>query len=870
MMDRAAASLRAAFGVWVGFVARAAWAVIVFAVLLTGMAGWVTATRLGISTSTTDMLSAELPFRQDAIRISRAFPQLDDNIVIVIDAPTADQAEDAALALGAALRQRPNLFRTVFDPRGEPFLRRNGLLYRDADALSALVDRLAAAQPLLAALWRDPSLRGLFGVLRLALENSAEAPAAADFARVVHTLAGAVEDANTGRAGQVSWRAILDAVDPDAQYRRRVIVVSPALDFGSMQPASKAIDAIRDLAGTLEAVSRPGIRVRLTGSAPLAEEELASVIEGMGLAGVLSLSLVVGLLFWGLRSVRLVGATLLTLLMGLVWTAGFATLAVGRLNLISVAFAVLFIGLSVDFGIHFALRAREAIDGGASVRDALRATAASVGGALGLCALAAAIAFFSFLPTDYVGLAELGLIAGAGMFIALAANLTVLPALIAVMPPASRVRAPGVIRRTLSPFARRPGLVVGGAVLLGIGAAAMTPQARFDFDPLNLKDRRTESVSTLADLRSSPDGAPYTIEILAPDAAAGARLAARLEALPEVRRVITLARFIPGDQADKLAAIDSAAFLLLPAFQARRLPPPRDSARRAAYASFREFLADWRGPGADAAVVAGVTRLARALAQLKGGDASLADLENRLLGSLPRRLAALRLALEAGPVSAKDLPDTLRARYVAPDGAARIEVQPTADLRDPEALRRFVEAVRATAPRASGGPVIIVEAGNAVLRAFIVAAVISVLAIGLLVAMLLGRLGDVVLVFAPLLLAALLTVATAAAFGLAFNFANIIVLPLLFGLGVASAIHLVMRARDGTGLEALFATSTPRAVMFSALTTIGSFASIALSGHPGTASMGVLLAIAIALTLACTLIVLPALMGLGRTGGDRP
>ncbi len=865
-MDRAASLLRAALGAWVGFAARAAWAVIALAVLLTAAAGWVAATRLGISTSTTDMLSAELPFRQDAIRISRAFPQLDDNIVIVIDAPTADQAEDAALALGAALRQRPALFRTVFDPRGEPFLRRNGLLYRDADALSALVDRLAAAQPLLAALWRDSSLRGLFGVLRLALENSADAPATADFARVLQTLAGAVEDANAGRAGQVSWRAILDAVDADAQYRRRVIVVAPTLDFGSMQPASRAIDEIRNLAGTLEPLRRPGIRVRLTGSAPLAEEELASVVEGMGLAGVLSLSLVVGLLFWGLRSVRLAGATLLTLLMGLILTAGFATLAVGRLNLISVAFAVLFIGLSVDFGIHFALRAREAIDGGAGVQAALRATAESVGGALSLCATAAAIAFFSFLPTDYVGLAELGLIAGAGMFIALATNLTVLPALIAVLPPAPRARARGAVRGPPSPFARRPGLVVGGAVLLAIGAAAMTPQARFDFDPLNLKDQRTESVRTLADLRSAPDGAPYTIEILAPDAAAGARLAARLEALPEVRRVITLERFIPGDQEDKLAAIDTAAFLLLPGFQARRLAPPGAVARRAAFGSFREFLAGWRGRDTDPAVVAGVTRLARALDRLKRDNKALAALETRLLGSLPGRLAALRLSLEAGPVSVKDLPESLRARYIAPDGAARIEVQPAADLRDPRALRRFVEAVRAIAPRASGGPVIIVEAGDAVLRAFAVAAAISMLAISFLVALLLGRLGDVVLVFAPLLLAALLTVAVAAAFGLAFNFANIIVLPLLFGLGVASAIHLVMRARAGAGLEALFATSTPRAVTFSALTTIGSFASIALSGHPGTSSMGILLAIAIALTLACTLVVLPALMALLRAG----
>ena len=145
---------------------------------------------------------------------------------------------------------------------------------------------------------------------------------------------------------------------------------------------------------------------------------------------------------------------------------------------------------------------------------------------------------------------------------------------------------------------------------------------------------------------------------------------------------------------------------------------------------------------------------------------------------------------------------------------------------------------------------------------FAEAAAISVIAIGLLVWVILRRLSDVALVFAPLALAALLTVAASVLTGLSFNFANVIVLPLLFGLGVASAIHLVLRERAGSGLVGLFGTSTPRAVVFSALTTIGSFASIALSSHPGTSSMGILLALAITLSLLCTLVVLPALMAL--------
>ena len=170
--------------------------------------------------------------------------------------------------------------------------------------------------------------------------------------------------------------------------------------------------------------------VRLTGSLALSQEEMQSVVDGLGLAGILSFTLVSLLLLWGLRSIKLLISTLITLICGLIITAGFATVTIGTLNLISVTFAVLFIGLSVDFGIHFCLRYQENLRKLDKHDTALAAAAASCGGALTLAAVAAAIGFYSFLPTDYLGLAELGLIAGSGMFIALIANLTLLPALI--------------------------------------------------------------------------------------------------------------------------------------------------------------------------------------------------------------------------------------------------------------------------------------------------------------------------------------------------------------------------------------------------------------------------------------------------------
>jgi hopanoid biosynthesis associated RND transporter like protein HpnN len=848
----------ALFGAWVGFVHGRAKGVLLLSLALTLLAGWYAATGLGINTSNNDMLAADLPFRQDSIRYDKAFAQLKSNIVIVIDGASVDQADDAADRLSTALRQRPKLFHTIFDPAGMAFFRQNGLLFLDEDELSEMVDRLAGAQAFLGSLWRDPSLRGLFGVLGLALENADKSTPTAALGRVLDAVAATA----AGKSAVLSWRGLIEGKGSGTGKNRRVILVQPALDETSLQPASHAIATIRLLAIELGLTAVNGLRVRLTGSAALEEEELESVATGMGLAGLISAALVLVLLGWCLRSPRLVAAMLATLVIGLIWTAGFATLTVGRLNLISVAFAVLFVGLSVDFGIHFALRLREEIDSGIAAKAGFVNTGRGVGGALALCAVAAAIAFYSFLPTDYVGLAELGVIAGSGMFIALIANLTVLPALIAVFPPVARSLPPPEMAGARAGWVvRNAKPIVAASALLAIAAAALVPSARFDFDPLNLRDTATESVSTLFDLMESEAGGPYSIDILVDNREKARLLTKKLKTLRLVKSVISAEQFVPGGQEAKLAILDNAALLILPSLSGRKLPPPDAAERRDSIGNFRKTLDAYIRSGAGPSS-AEARRLAAALDGIGTAPASLADLERRLLATLPGRLAALKDAFNAGPVTFEKIPEPLLRRYVAADGTIRLEIFPKEDVRAPAAMRRFVAAVRTVAPRATGSPVIIVEAGRAVISAFAEAAAISVIVIGLLVWVILRRLRDVALVFAPLGLAALLTVAASVLTGLAFNFANVIVLPLLFGLGVASAIHLVLRERAGSGLAGLFGTSTPRAVVFSALTTIGSFASIALSSHPGTSSMGVLLALAITLSLLCTLVVLPALMAL--------
>jgi hypothetical protein len=237
-------------------------------------------------------------------------------------------------------------------------------------------------------------------------------------------------------------------------------------------------------------------------------------------------------------------------------------------------------------------------------------------------------------------------------------------------------------------------------------------------------------------------------------------------------------------------------------------------------------------------------------------------LEARLVATLPDLLSRLRQALEAGPVTLADLPQSLRARWVNPAGQARVVGAPAEPLTDNEALAAFARAVLAVEPRATGTPIIVTEAGDAVIGAFQQASWLALGLITLLLAVVLRRLRDILLVLAPLALAVLYTAASAVILGLSLNFANVIVLPLLLGLGVSGAIHVVMRWREEAEPGRMALTSTPRAVLFSALTTIASFGSLAVSRHLGLASMGLLLTIAILCSLVCTLVVLPSALAL--------
>jgi uncharacterized protein len=823
------------------------------------VAGIYAATHLSIDTDLGKLISSNQPWRQQEEALDKAFPQNSDLLAIVIDGATPDQASDATAALAERLGQRPDLFKTIRIPGGGDFFAQNGLLFMPKTELQSFADQLIAAQPLLGTLAADPSLTGVFGTLDLLAQGAAHGDVpASDLNGPFNAISAGIEAALDNHYAPLSWQTLLSGRSPDPRELRHFILVQPVLDYDALQPGARATRVIRGQANSLGLTLDRGVRVRITGDVALSDDQLSSLSEGATFSAILSVSLLCLWLLLGLQSLRLVSAILGTLIVGLVVTGGFAALAVKALNPISVAFAVLFVGIAVDFGIQFSVRYRDERFRVDDLGEALRRTARSIGGPLAVAAGATAVGFLAFVPTDYTGVSDLGKIAGIGMLIALALNLTLLPALLVVSGTGGEPRPVGF--RRAAPVDRfllnHRKLVITAGAVLALASAASLPWLRFDFNPLNLQSRSAESVSTLFDLISDPNSTPYTIELLEPSAAQAAAIAKQLDALPEVGQTVTVNSFVPEDQDAKLAIIQDARTLLAPSLYPSSIhPPSSDQAVLAATAGFAKDVKPLADKG-DAAA----ERLYKALQAVTArGAAVLPALIQNLSGNAARRLDELRESLNPKKVTLNDLPPDVKDDWVASDGRARVEIFPKGDMSSNDQLVRFVAAVRTIAPNATGTPVTIQESAATVTRAFTTAGIIALIAIALLLFVVLRRIGDVALVLAPLMLAGLLTLATGVVADLPLNYANIIALPLLLGIGVSFDIYFVMRWRAGGG--DLLQSSTARAILFSALTTGTAFGSLALSNHPGTADMGKLLILALGFTLLCTFILLPALLG---------
>lgn len=849
---------------WQGcLVTRYAWLIISIALLLTGLSINYAKDHLGVNNNSAEMLSPDLPFQKNYKRLETEFPQNTNAILFVIDTPTPEETTLVANRLLKRLNSHNHDFEFNYIADDNAFFRQQALLYLSTVELDKLASHLSNAQPFIGYLAQNYHLQGLFAILTEALENE-DHRISQSLPALLASISTALDKTAKGDSYRLSWQTILSS-NSTMNKTRRIVIAKPRVHYQSIMPVATAIEKARTLSSQLMQ-EMPRATIRMTGDIALQHEELEDIGESAVLSGIGSFLLVLLVLFRCFHCIKLLLAALITLLVGLALTAGFAAIAVGHLNVISVAFAALYIGLGIDFAIHINLHYRSGLVKNQSNIEAIKNALHSVGFSLFLCALTTSIGFFAFIPTDYKGVSELGMISGVSMFIGLAVSMLVLPALLTIFKPKQTQAFVTPVKPSfIQTLAVHKKIIRSSAVVMAIACLFVIPSISFNSDLIDMRNPASATVMTFKDLLQSKTDSPYALYALSSDQQAMQHTQDKLEQLPSVYRTISLQSLIATDQDDKLSTIEELTLILGP--QLSQFNPRLTASDtvvvlsqfNATLTSVLENKNTRINPQVLLELSSNINKFLVAMEQFPEPILLQQKLDNSLLSLLPYTINRLSQGLNAYPFGLSDIPDDLRLQWLSPNGIYRIMIMPEKNLNIPANLKQFVEQVQSVEPTAVGLPVGELASGKAVVGAFQQAFISAFVMISLLLLLMLKSIKKTLLVIGPLLLAGLLTCTANVFLGIPFNFANIIALPLLLGMGVDNGIHMMhCLYADFEGSQHLLQTSAARGVIFSSMTTMSSFISLALIPHFGISSMGITLAVGISFTLFCTLFILPA------------
>jgi hopanoid biosynthesis associated RND transporter like protein HpnN len=855
-------------------------------ILLSFLSVQYTAGHLSINTDTAELVAPDAPFQKNRRNYEKAFSHDLHTLLLVVESDTPELTKAAAKRLLRLISADNEHFNKAYIPDDNEFFRQNGLLYLETEDLQTLANNLSEAQPFIGRITQQPNLTGFLSIFEDALTSTDKTQVVPiDLVSLIDKVTGALHKSLNGERALLSWETLIS--DKKMHNSNSFIIVSPKFDFSQIRPAENAIEAIRKAAAEIQDPNLPAVKVWVTGEVGLEDDELSGMSTGTFTASIFSIVLVLFILLIAYRSVLLTAATLITLALGMLFCGAFAAFSVKQLNLISVAFAVSNIGLGVEYAIHFCLRYRDNLTHHIHKGLALRSTLTSTAPSLLLCAGTTSIGLYSFIPTDYKGVSELGLLAGTSLFICLLITLIALPALLCVIPAPAKFtqekeETPNGLKQLSKKLAACP-LHYAKAIAVATAATAVVSivlafNVKTDFNPINLRDPNTESVIAFKNLMKDKETTPMTLTVLAKDQDSAKVLEQKLSALSTVDKTVSLFDFEPTGQEEKIAVVEEMAMVLgaqmqsFPALQTdpdpvpginrlikaidNVLPQKNDERERTAYINLKKELQD-------------ILIEIEARQQPNRRD-FIEKIQTTLLGTLPNVMNELSASFNVKPVTLNDLPEDLKERWLSKNGSYRIQIFPKKDLNDLASLEEFITEVQSVAPETTDLPVMYLESMKEVITAFQQAIVIALVTIALLLYAIRRNITDTVLVMTPLILAGLFTMASAVITDTPINFANIIALPLLLGLGVDNGIHMVEKLHHSLSEEQnIYQSSTARAMFYGALTTASSFAGLAFSPHQGIASMGLIITMGIFWIMVCTFIILPALSKLlfkGKNG----
>jgi uncharacterized protein len=878
------------------FIAQRPRLILCLALLLSVFSVIYTVRNMEFLTGRDDLMPKSAPFQVD-YRAYRAEFGDQEEIVAVIEADDAERATRAADALYARLNQEKGVFREVFYPGGLPYFRKNGLLFMPLEEIRQLRTTLTMAAPVLKDLAAAPSVQTLFTSLTRQIDDYLAKPDPATLKSLTFMLTTldkgfrAFDGKGSGPTSGMSMDAFLKGSSDgkptmlESAGRQQVITVLPVKEQGSFVPAEKAISVTR--AALDEILKKPeykGTRGGLTGVPVLEYEEMATSRRDIQIATVLSLSLTVILLLFAFRGLLNVVAAMVSLIVGICLSFGFATLAVGHLNILSMVFAIMLIGLGIEYGIQVVLRYQEEFNSGVGGLEAIETGLSANIRSIVMAAATVALAFATFAFTDFKGIAELGIIAAGGVFLCVLATFSVLPAMLILLerfrkPPRTPAPLPVGEGKTVSserPVIRalfaNPRMVIALTLLLALACIYPTIRTRFDYNLMNLQARGLQSVEYAYKLMRSKENSGYFAVVTAQDQADARQLSERLEKLPAVDHVVSLLSLVPEQQEAKLtelAALRRVMGAVRPApyeenLRVMELPAIFESFRGRVDQLKNALQANKAQEAAPVgAFLATLDRFFSSLEKEKDRNAMgmLREFQGGMFAELPDKLRMLKGSLEAAPVGEADVPQELKRRFAGTSGKLLLQVAPKVEIFEREPLEAFVQQVKSVVPTATGEPVMVYESLTVLRDSYLKAFGYAFIGIAAILLINFKSLRFALIGTLPLAAGLLLMVGGMWLAGVSFNSANIIVLPLILGVGIDSAIYIINRYRQGNETPAQVALSSAGiGVFLNALTILFSFGALMVAHHQGVFSIGAVMSLGMVASVAVFMVFLPALL----------
>ncbi|MDR1305789.1 MAG: MMPL family transporter [Verrucomicrobiales bacterium] len=885
---------------------RYAWWVIITALAATAASVWLAVTRLGVLNDTNALIRQDSPVLRHYLDYLREFNTRDPMLIVARSPDFAANTavmEELAARIGAEVPAAQ--VRDIYYKNDLSRMQPHFLLYQSRDDLAKMLGQIRAQKNLLGHKGQAVNLNRLLDgaieqfdkVDRAKGKGTTLDDLEAYSEQMIVTLEALARELSlpvgeaTNRAANMLNAEIDEfeqqlALNTYIQFEQgQLLLMTLTPGLGDEQSFSPYATGIRQIQRIIAEVRQrhPTVQIGLTGEAVLMNDELLAANRDMLFASLLAAGLIALSFFYAYRQLVRPALALLALGCGIAWSYGMATLAVGHLNIITEAFVLMMLGLGIDFSIQFVGRYEEMRHRGMDLLAALEDTMQHTGVAVVTGGGTTAAAFFTMCFNDFIGLSEMGIIAGSGILLCLLSSLVLFPALITVVDsrrpnggirPARNYGAAG--RRLDQVLTSRPALALTVCLIVSVFLGWQIDRVKFDYNLLNLQNPKIESVQLAQELTGNPQ-LPFIFGVVvADDLAHAATLTRELEAKPTVSSVISPTKILPEDQNAKLTVLRQLKQEL---DQIQITADPKSSVNLTKAKTTLKTILQYSEEGQKEAVkwskraggglwkqvvgkgnksrieqVLGIfERLLPALRQsiealdklpAKEAVRRLNRYEVELIGSIQKQFAFLKGFDFEHPVTVSDLPEQARNHYISPNGKILLEIYPKENVMERAANERFVADLRSIDRQATGTPVQNYTYISVLKESYQTAAWYALAAIVIMVLLHFRNLWHTLLALLPLGFGILWMVGIMGWLGLPFNPANIITLPLVIGIGVAYGIYVVDRYRE-EGRCALFSGSTGKAIVMSALTTIIGFGSMMIGDYRGLVSLGTIMSLGV-------------------------